>query len=190
MSDHELTRLLNQLADDSREQLQPLLPVIYKELKQRASQHMRRERADHTLNTTALVHESYLKLMARPEQQWQSRGHFFAVASVVMRHIIIDHARQHLANKRGGADRPVSLDLAGPMISPERAEELLELDEALEQLTRVNDRAARVVQCRYFAGLTHEETAEALRVSVITVRRDWALAAAWLKRRMGQSDRA
>ena len=189
IADRELTLLLNQFTADSKDQLQPLLPVIYEELKQRASQYMRRERADHTLNTTALVHESYLKLMAGPERQWQSRGHFFSVASVIMRHIIIDYARQHVTDKRGGGDRPIALDLAGPVVSSERAEELLALDEALEQLSKVNARAARVVQCRYFAGLTNEETAEALCISAVTVRRDWALAAAWLKRRVGESDR-
>ncbi len=184
--DRELTVLLNRLGNSRDPSAQRLLPLVYGELKMRASSYLRREREDHTLDTTALVHESYLKLAGPSAQQWQSRGHFFAMASVVMRHIIIDHARGHLAGKRGGGQRPLDLDSIEPLMGPERAGELLALDEALDQLAGVNRRAAEVVQCKFFAGLTNEETAEALGVAPVTVRRDWNLAAAWLKRRMSE----
>ena len=141
------------------------------------------EPAGHTLNTTALVHEAYLRLVDQTRAQWEDRAHFFAIASQAMRRILIDYARRHSAARRGGVDGaapvPISLD-AEELSVAERAETLLALDEALERLAQVDARLARVVECRFFAGLTEEETAHALRISIRTVAREWALAKGWL----------
>lgn len=162
-----------------------VLPLVYEELKGIARNRLRAEPAGHTLDTTALVHEAYLKLVDQRRADWQDRTHFFAVAARAMRRILIDHARRKTAQKRGGGRRRVSLGSA-ELAFEERVSDLLELDEALSQLESLNARLCRVVECRYFAGLTEEETASALGLSARTVRRDWVKARAFLHSRLAQ----
>ncbi|HUF51418.1 MAG TPA: sigma-70 family RNA polymerase sigma factor [Longimicrobiales bacterium] len=152
--------------------------LAYAELRRIAHRQLRRERAGHTLNTTALVHEAYLRLADRTAE-WIDRTHFFALAAQAMRHILIDHARRHRSTRRGGQLVRVPLDEA-MLTLEDRAELLLAVDEALTRLAAVDERRCRVVECRFFAGLTEEETAAALGVGVRTVKRDWAKARAWL----------
>ena len=176
---HEVTRLLVDWSNGDPSALDKLTPLVYEELRRLARHYMSRERPGHTLQTTALVNEAYLRLVDQREAQWQSRAHFFAVAATVMRHILIDHARQHTREKRGGQTQLVPLDEAAVM-SPERAADLLALDEALDELAKVEARRSRVVELRYFGGLSIEETAEVLKVTPTTVSRDWRWAKAWL----------
>jgi len=159
--------------------LDKLTPLVYDELRSLAHRYMRREREGHTLQTTALVNEAYLRLVDQKDARWQNRTHFFAVAARVMRHILVDHARQHSRDKRGGGAQVVSLDEAATM-SPERARELLALDEALDELAKTDKRKCEVVELRYFGGLSIDETAEILQITPITVSRDWRWAKAWL----------
>ena len=163
-----------------------LVPAVYEELRRHAERAMRREGGEHTLQATALVHESYLRLVDQRRVQWRNRAHFFAIASTVMRRILVDHARARLTAKRGGGAAPVSLAAAEPA-TPEGTDEadLLALHEALEKLAVLDPDQARLVELRYFGGLTIEETAEALAVSPATVKREWALARAWLRRELG-----
>jgi RNA polymerase sigma factor (TIGR02999 family) len=156
-----------------------LLPVVYDELHAIARRHLRRQRAGHTLNATALVHEAYLKLADHTSVPYGSRSHFFGVASRAMRQVLIDYARRSGASKRGGELRRVPLDEAEIAVT-DRADTLLALDEALTRLSLLNDRLGRVVECRFFGGLTEEETAEVLGITERTVRRDWTKARLWL----------
>ena len=156
-----------------------LIPVIYQELHRLAVGHLRRERPDHTLQPTALVHEAYIKLVAQRNADWQSRVHFFAVASKLMRRILIDYARRHLRVKRGGRQAKLSLDEV-LLVSPDRPDKVLALDESLTRLEKLDARQGRIVELRYFGGLTVEEAAEILGVSPTTVRREWTSAKAWL----------
>jgi RNA polymerase sigma factor (TIGR02999 family) len=156
-----------------------LIPVVYAELRRLAGSYMRKERADHTLQATALVHEAYLKLVEQRSVNWQSRAHFFGVAAQLMRRILIDHARGHTRQKRGGDDQKVSLDEA-LIFSEQQADELLAVDDSLNQLAKIDPRQAKVVEMRFFGGLSIEEAAEALQVSPKTVKRDWSVAKAWL----------
>jgi RNA polymerase sigma factor (TIGR02999 family) len=165
--------------------LDALLPHVYAELK-RLARAVRAGRAGETLNTTALVHEAYLKLVPSAGGDWQGRAHFYGVAARAMRQLLVDAARQRARAKRGGGDRPVTLD-DGAIAAPERADELLALDEALDRLAALDARQARVVEYRFFAGLTAQETAELLGVSVPTVDRDWRAARAYLRREMRAS---
>lgn len=158
-----------------------LFPLVYHELRRIAHRQLGRERAEHTLGTTALVHEAYLKLVDQTRTQWADRAHFFAVAARAMRRILVDYARQHQALKRGGERGRVSLDDA-TLVADERADVLLALDEALARLAEIDERLSRVVECRFFGGLTEEETAEVLAVTPRTVRRDWVKAKGWLSR--------
>jgi RNA polymerase sigma factor (TIGR02999 family) len=153
--------------------------VVYAELRRLAGSYMRKERADHTLQATALVHEAYLKLVEQRSVNWQSRAHFFGVAAQLMRRILIDHARGHTRQKRGGDDQKVSLDEA-LIFSEQQADELLAVDDSLNQLAKIDPRQAKVVEMRFFGGLSIEEAAEALQVSPKTVKRDWSVAKAWL----------
>jgi RNA polymerase sigma factor (TIGR02999 family) len=160
------------------------MPLVYEELRRVAHHQLRAEPLGHTLSTTALVHEAYLKLVDQSRTEWQDRAQFFAIASRAMRRILIDYARRHRALRRGGGPdgarpKPVSLDEAEIPVA-ERADALIALDDALERLARVDGRLARVVECRFFAGLTEPETAEALGVSRRTVAREWAVARGWL----------
>jgi RNA polymerase sigma factor (TIGR02999 family) len=159
--------------------LDQLMPIVYAELRAVAARYLRRERQDHTLQATALVNEAYLRLIDQKQVQWQNRAHFLGVAAQMMRRILVDHAKSHHRAKRGGGARKVSLDEA-MAFSNERADELVELDEALTALAAFDERKCRVVEMRYFGGLNVEETAEVLQVSLITVARDWKLAKAWL----------
>ena len=179
---HEtITRLLHDLKQGRRAAFDELLPQVYDELRRVAHFQLRNERADHTINTTALVHEAYLKLVDRRQMDWQSRAHFYAVAAMAMRQILVSYARRRKADKRGGGAVHVAFDEALGAFSDERAEELLALDEALVRLEAINPRHVRIVECRFFGGLTVVETAEALGVSPITVKRGWGMARAWLK---------
>ena len=166
-------------SDGSPEALERLMPVLYDRLREMARRHMRAERAGHTLNTTALVHEAYLKLVDQTRLTWKNELHFYAIASRVMRNILIDYARLHRAQKRGGGRPVTSLDNKNIALE-ERADELLALDEALTRLADFDERMAQVVEYRFFGGLNIEETAAVLDVSPRTVKRDWKRAKAWL----------
>lgn len=164
------------------------MPLVYEQLRRMARRQLSAEADGHTLTATALVHEAWLKLVDQTQTEWQDRTHFFAIASLAMRRILVDFARRHRAIRRGGVDgtppAPISLDSVELSVA-ERADALIALDEALERLAEVDPRLARVVECRFFAGLTEEETAEALNVSRRTVAREWALARGWLYQELG-----
>lgn len=178
-----LTGLLIEWRQGDQAALNKLTPLVYDELRRIAHRYVQRERNGHTLGTTALVNEAYLRLAGQKKISWQNRTHFFAVTAQVMRHILIDHARRRHYAKHGGDVQRVSLAEA-VLMSAERARELVALDEALDELARLDLRKGRVVELRYFGGLGLEETAEVLEISVMTVRRDWRAAKAWLFRRM------
>jgi RNA polymerase sigma factor (TIGR02999 family) len=180
----EVTGLLDDWRDGDPTALKKLTPLIYDELRRIAHRYAQRERNGHTLQTTALVNEAYLRLAGTEKPDWHNRTHFFAVTAQVMRHILIDHARRRRYLKHGGDAQQVSLAEAA-LMAGERAAELVALDEALEELARMDPRKTRVVELRYFGGLSLAETAEALGVSLMTVRRDWRAAKAWLFRRVG-----
>ncbi|MGD8700346.1 MAG: sigma-70 family RNA polymerase sigma factor [Gemmatimonadales bacterium] len=179
----EITQLLKVLQRGDRSAFDRLLAVVYQELKRVAQRQMRRERAGHTLDTTGLVHEAYLRLVDQSEAEWQDRAHFFGVAARAMRQILIDHARRRAAQKRGGGWERATLDedLVGGQAP---TEELLALDDALERLGQLDPRLSQVVEYRFFAGLTEEETAALLGITTRTVQRDWAKARAWLHKEL------
>ena len=165
--------------------MEQMFVVVYNELRQLAARKLRGERDDHTLSTTALVHEAWLELNKLNRIQWQNRGHFLAVAAQAMRRILIDYAVARGRQKRGGGQVVVSLDDGDALaIAHDRADELVELEEALERLQAINERQAKVVECRFYGGMSVEETADALNVSPATVKREWAIARAWLNREM------
>lgn len=170
-----VTALLRSARAGDREKLDRLIDVVYDELRRIAHLRLMAERTGHTLSTTALVHETYLKLVDQTQAEWQDRAHFCAVASMAMRRILVDHARKHRALKRGGERKRVPLDAAHLSVE-ERADTLIALDEALTRLADTDERLSRVVECRFFGGMTEEETAEALGVTARTVRSDWATA--------------
>ena len=181
--DGEVTRLLEELGRGGTSALDRLVPILYDELRQIARRHLRGERADHTLETSALVHEAYVKLVGLDRMQWQNRAHFLAVAAQAMRRVLVDHAVGRRTHRRGGAQQRVPLeDLAPGAAQP--IETLLTLDAALRRLGAVNARLTRVVECRYFGGMSVEETAQALQVSAATIKRDWSVARAWLNREL------
>ena len=175
----DVTDLLIDLGKGDQEALNKLMPLVYDELRRLAKRHLRNERPGHTLQTTALVHEAYLKLVDRKNANWQNRVQFFAAAAQVMRHILVDYARSRRAFKRGGDCCRLSLDEAA-ISSEEKDADLLVLNEALDNLGAIDAQQSRVVELRVFAGLTVEETAEALGVSPRTVKREWSMAKAWL----------
>jgi RNA polymerase sigma factor (TIGR02999 family) len=183
MEENEVTQLLLDWSHGDDEAFEELVPLVIGELRQRAEAYLRRERSDHTLQPTALVNEVYLQLVDQNRIEWRNRTHFFAVAARMMRHLLVDHARARAAEKRGGNVEIVPLEEARAG-SESRAVDLLALDEALEGLTRLNPRQARVVEMRYFAGLTLEETAEVLGINRVTVGRDWRNARMWLRRQL------
>jgi len=165
--------------------MEQMFLLVYNELHELAARKLRNERDGHTLSTTALVHEAWLELNKLNRIQWQNRGHFLAVAAQAMRRILIDYAVARKRQKRGGGHDVVSLDDTDALaVAHERADELLELEEALSRLQSINERQARVVECRFFGGMTVEETAEALNVSPATVKREWSMARAWLNREL------
>jgi RNA polymerase sigma-70 factor (ECF subfamily) len=188
----EVTRLLQEASRGNREAFDRLLPLVYDELREVAHGRLLRERDGHTLNTTALVHETWLRLVDQSRVEWQNRAHFFAVASEAMRRILIDYARRARAGKRGAGARHVPLEAVGDLPLPEsamsedEAEELLVLDEALQRLAEFNPRGARVVQYRFFGGLTLEEVASVVGSSERTTRRSWTVARAWLRHEVAQ----
>ena len=183
---NDLTRLLAAHRRGDRDAFGRLLPLIYGDLQRLAKRQLGHRRPGQTLDTTSLVHEAYLKLVDSDQSAWQDRGHFFAVASIAMRQIVIDYARQSHAKKRGGANRAIGLDGVEIAID-EQADTLLAIDRALDRLREIDERLPRVVECRFFTGLTEEETAEALGVSARTVERDWKRARAWLRRELDPS---
>jgi RNA polymerase sigma-70 factor (ECF subfamily) len=183
LTSDNLTGLLHQWREGDKAALDRLTPLVYDELRRIAHRYVQRERDGHTLQTTALVNEAYLRLAEQQKVDWQNRAHFFAVTAQVMRHILIDHARRRRYAKHGGEVRRVSIEDAAKM-SMQRASELMALDEALDELAKLDQRKSRVVELRYFGGLSLEETADVLEISLMTVRRDWRAAKAWLYRRM------
>lgn len=183
LGDRDVTKLLDAWSGGDSAALEELMPLVYNELRQMAKRYMSSQPSSHTLQTTALIHEAYLKLADNKEKRFSNRAHFFAVAAQAMRHILVDHARQQQAGRRGGGVQVISLEDA-PIVSAERATEIVALDEALKNLSAEDERKARVVELRYFGGLSVEETAEVLKVSGETVMRDWRFAKTWLLREL------
>ena len=183
MADGAITRLLQSYRDGDEEAFGRLVPLVYGDLRQIARIQLRRLRPGQMLETTGLIHEAYLRLVDQKQADWQHRGHFFAVAATAMRQILIDHARTMSRDKRGGGVEPLPLDerLVG---LTDHAQELIDLDLALDKLAAVDARQVRVVECRYFAGLTVEETATALEIGKRTVEREWLKAKSWLRREL------
>ena len=183
---NEITRLLSNWSHGDDPALQALMPLVYDELHSMAKRYMKSQPSKHTMQTTELIHEAYLKLADRKEIRWENRSHFFAVAAMAMRHILVDHARSKKADKRGGDLTTVMLDEAAA-VTPERGSEIVALDDALLALEKLDERKSRVVELRYFGGLSIDETAEVLKVSVETVFRDWRFAKTWLLRELTNS---
>jgi RNA polymerase sigma factor (TIGR02999 family) len=181
-----VTQLLVEWQNGSQTALDSLIPLVYEELRTIASRYLSRESVSHTLQSTALVHEAYFRLVGQRRVQWQNRAHFFGIAAQMMRRILVDHARHQHRDKRGGPAPKLSLDEAIAVAEPEVEVDLLALDEALTALARIDPRGARIIELRFFSSLTIEETAEVLDVSTGTVKRDWNAARAWLYREMKQ----
>lgn len=203
--DRPVTRLLVQWSGGNAAALGELTALLYRELRTLAQKHLRRERANHTIQRTALVHEAFVRLVNQQSIDWRSRAHFFALASTLMRRILVDHARARLSSKRGGGAAVLSLDeittppedheQAGPLeidsiVDPQDGgdsdQDIAAIDEALTRLAAIDNRQVQIVQMRYFGGLTIEETAQALAISDATVKREWTLARAWLKRELSR----
>ncbi len=182
-SPQDVTQLLVAWRHGDQAAFDELVPLVYQELRRLARYYMSRESPDHTLQTTALVNEVYLRLVDQKHTHWQNRAQFFGIAAQLMRRILVDHARSHAYAKRGGGARQVPLDETA-VLSPIQAAELLNLDDALQRLSDLDPRKGRIVELRYFGGLTVEETAKVLKVSPVTVMRDWSLAKAWLHREL------
>lgn len=181
--EREITRLIHAWKEGDAAAVDRLMPLVYDELREIAQRHLNRERPDHTLSSTALVHEAFVNLFDASPPELNDRVHFFAIASRVMRRVLVWHARKHSAAKRGGGQRPVTFDEAF-VYADSRVDEVLALDQAMERLERMDERLCRVVECRHFGGLTVQETARALEVSPATVKRDWQTACAWLRREL------
>ena len=176
---HEITQLLAEWSDGNQSALDELYPLVYEELHKLARRYMSRERKGHTLQTTALINEAYVRLVDQRNVHWANRSHFFAISAQIMRRILIDHARRHAYAKRGGGAQQVSLEEVA-VVAREQSSEILRLDEALKILAKMDPRRCHVVELRYFGGLSNEEIAGVLKVSENTVTRDWNLARAWL----------
>jgi len=189
MSAPDVTRLLLDWSQEgNRTALDALTPLVYDELRRLAGAYLRRERHDHTLQSTALVHEAYLKLIDQRNVQWQNRAHFFGVAAQMIRRILVDHARGHQAAKRGSGAAQLSLDEALGVPGQQRDVNLVALDDALGELEKLDPQQSRVIELRYFAGLSIEETAEVMSISPATVKREWSTARAWLFRELNRTD--
>lgn len=187
MSNQEnITELLLDLSQGNRSTVDDLLPLVYNELRSMAANYLRRERVDHTLQPTALVHEAYLKLIDQTRVNWQNRAHFFAVSAQAMRRILVDHARAHNAEKRFGELEKLQFDANIDKVV-ETSGELVALDDALKSLEKVDPQLTKLVELRYFGGLTFEEAAEVLGISVITAKRHWKLAQTWLYGQLNQT---
>jgi len=180
-SSQNVTQLLIGWGKGDKEALDALLPLVYEELRKQAAGYLRRERVGHTLQTTALIHEAYLKLVDQKNVQWQNRAHFFGIAAQLMRRILVDHARTKKRAKRGGSDIRVSFNDAN-LMGQTKDLDIVALDEALDRLAEIDQQQSRIVELRFFSGLTVEETAEVLAISPATVKRDWSMAKAWLHR--------
>lgn len=183
----EITQLLLAWSDGDQTALEKLLPIVEKELHRIASRYMRKEHPGHTLQTTALVNEAYFRLIDQKNMRWQNRAHFFGIAAQFMRRILLNYARDRHRDKRGGKAVQVSLSEVA-VVSIEKSDELIALDESLKRLAVIDERKCRVVELRYFGGLSVEETAEVLGVSPLTVARDWKMAKAWLAREIRHAD--
>ena len=185
-SAQNVTRLLQAWSQGEDAALEELLPLVHQELRRLARRYMFGERPEHTLQATALVNEAYLRLVSSRQVNWQNRAHFFAISAQLMRRILVDHARARGYRKRGGGAAKITLDEA-LVRPPEKGQDLVALDDALKELAGVDPRKSKVVELRFFGGLSVEETAEVLKVSPETVQRDWRLAKAWLVREMGKA---
>jgi len=178
-----VTQLLLGWSSGDKEALDKLVPLVYDELRRQAARYLRRERVGHTLQTTALINEAYLRLIDQKNVHWQNRAHFFGIAAQLMRRILVDHARTKKRAKRGGSDVRVSFSEATIKAKGQDLD-IVALDEALERLTKIDEQQSRIVELRFFSGLTVEETAEVLSISPATVKRDWSMAKAWLHREL------
>jgi RNA polymerase sigma-70 factor, ECF subfamily len=183
---HQITQLLAEWSEGNQSALDELYPLVYEELHRLARRYMSRERKGHTLQTTALINEAYVRLVDQKNVRWANRSHFFAISAQIMRRILIDHARRQAYAKRGGGAKQVSLEEAA-IVAPDQASELVRLDEALKTLAKLDERRCHVVELRYFGGLSNEEIAAVLKVSENTVTRDWNLARAWLYQHLAGS---
>ncbi len=183
----EVTALLVAAADGDEKAHERLLPIVYDELRRRATSMMRRESSGHTLQATALVHEAYVRLVKQDRTDWQGRTHFFALASQMMRRVLVDHARGRMRAKRGDGKAHVELD-EGAVLSPERDADVLALDEALDRLAEVDEQQAKIVVMRFFGGLTVDEVAQALGMSKRAVEAEWTMVKAWLRRELSEDD--
>jgi len=181
----DVTSLLKRYSNGDQGALVDLIPQIYDELRRLASSYLRAERLDHTLQTTALVHEAYLRLVDQKQVEWNNRNHFFGVAAQMMRRILVDHARKHVSLKRGGSFARISLEQAA-VFSRERPRELIAVDELLTRLASLDPQGSRIVELRFFAGFSLEETAEVMGLSIARVRRDWSVTKAWFTRELGR----
>ena len=179
-----ITELLIDWGKGDQAALEKLMPLVYNELRRLASNYLRRERPSHTLQPTALVNEAYLKLIDQRNAQWQNRAHFFGISAQLMRRILVDHARQHQAVKRGGSNQQRLSITSAEEIAQQPAVDLLALNEALDELTLMDTQQARIVELKFFGGLSIDETAEVLGISHATVERDWKMARAWLRRQL------
>jgi RNA polymerase sigma factor (TIGR02999 family) len=185
---HHITRLLAGMSEGDSRAREALLPLVYDELRRLAGAYLKRERRDHTLQATALVHEAYIRLVEQNDVAWRNRAHFFGIAAQLMRRILVDHARARLAAKRGGELARIPLTDAVAM-SHDRPDELLVLDESLSRLAALDPRQAQVVELRVFGGMTMDEVAVSLETSLATSKRDWTVAKAWLLRELGRAGR-
>ena len=178
-----ITELLVGYGRGDKKALDKLMPIVYEELRRQAARYLRKEQPGHTLQTTALIHEAYVRLVDQRHVQWQNRAHFFGIAAQLMRRILVDHARTKKRVKRGGSDVKVSIDDANVAVKGQDLD-VVALDEALQRLAEIDEQQSRVVELRFFSGLTVEETAEVMGISKATVKRDWSMAKAWLHREL------
>ena len=183
-----VTALLLSWREGDRKALEELIPIVYSDLRRIAARYMRSEKEGHTLQTTALVHEAYLRLIRERDRSWENRAHFFGVAAQIMRNLLVDHARSAARGKRGGNVVDMPLEESRAALSSFDPEQLLTLDDALRRLAEVDPRASRIVELRYFVGLTNEEIAEVMHLSENTVKRDWSTAKAWLRVKLRSRD--
>jgi RNA polymerase sigma factor (TIGR02999 family) len=183
VASHQITLLLVDWSQGNEFALEQLMPLVYEELRQMARRYMRRQPSGHTFQTTELIHEAYLKLAKQDDQNWQNRAHFFGVAAQAMRHILVDYARSKNSRKRGGLAEKITLE-ENLVVSINRSEEIVALDDALKQLAILDERKSRVVEMKFFGGLNIEEIAEVLKTSPETVKRDWRFARTWLLREL------
>lgn len=184
---HDITLILGEWRDGDNTAVNRLFPFVYSELKRQAHNYLNKERPDHILQPTALVHEVYLRLIKLKEMNWKDRAHFYAISAITMRRILVDHAREIVAYKRGGAMQRVTLENLN-IANEKKAFDLLELDDALTRLAKIEERKARIVEMVFFGGLTHKEIAKMLQITEKTVQRDWKFAKLWLYRELKQTD--